>query len=107
VVVGGEKLRRAVEADFGFPNSLRQERTKEMYAVEKRDDLQLIGFWADVPAGGENWAEISLKRQEKTRPYSILVRRQPGITGFDYRLTVEGREIWRGWVGTSTDLEVK
>ena len=107
VTVGGEKLRRAVEADFAFPNSLRQRRTMEMYAVEERGDLQLIGFWADVPAGGENWAQVTLTRAEKPRSYSIRIRRQPGIAGFDYRLTVDGKEIWKGWIDKNMDLGVK
>jgi hypothetical protein len=98
VTVNSNRLRQATGDDFKIPNSLRQEKSTEMYVVEKRPgeekslDLQMIGFWILVKAGETGTAEIEL---ESTRgspgEYKTWVKRQPGIEVISYELLVDGK----------------
>ena len=91
--VGERILRESVPADFASPNSLRQERSYDMYHTEDvEEDLKSVGFWVRVNAGSTASAELELESQaEDKNSYSVLVKRQPGIEGFDYQLTVNGK----------------
>ncbi len=92
------ELRAATLADFAIPNSLRQGMSEDMYVIEQRGDLQIIGFWAVVPAQETVTAEVSytsppapLLRNERGEGVRIFVRRQPGMESFAYKLIVEGK----------------
>lgn len=66
----------------------------EKYDVETRGKFKIVGFWVGVPAGGEATAELeySVLRQAQDR-FTILVKRQPGIESFPYKLVVEGKVV--------------
>jgi hypothetical protein len=92
VTVNGKQLRQATEEDFLIPNSTRQGRSEEMYVVESRQDLQIIGFWAVVPAGQEKTAVIELESGRNIpSEYKVWVKRQPGIEALGYELLVNGQ----------------
>src|SRR3990172_4394580 len=90
VKMGDRVLRKAGPEDFATANSLRQSMTDDMYVVEPRGELQIIGFWVIVSVGEKVRAEIEYK-SVRAGEYKILVKRQPGIEGFDYRLTVDDK----------------
>ncbi|KKU56307.1 MAG: hypothetical protein UX78_C0010G0025 [Candidatus Amesbacteria bacterium GW2011_GWA2_47_11] len=92
VSVSGEKLRPQTQGDFARPSSLRQERSEEVWVEEERERVRIIGFWAVVPAGERVAAEVKyeLPGDEFADMYRVLVKRQPGIEKFAYRLTVNG-----------------
>jgi hypothetical protein len=92
VIVNSKQLRQATGEDFRIPNSTRQERSEEMYMVEPRGDLQIIGFWVVVPAGQERTAVIELESGRNIpSEYKVWVKRQPGIEFFSYELLVDGK----------------
>ncbi len=100
VGVSGQELRRAEARDLAGPSSLRQERSEEVWVEEERERVRIIGFWAVVPAGGRLAAEVEyeLPGDEFPDKYRVLVKRQPGIESFKYKLTVNGKVSWEGEV---------
>ncbi len=62
----------------------------EKYDIETRGRFKIIGFWSTVPAGGEATAEVSYDLPASGQ---ILVRRQPGIESFPYKLVVDGKVV--------------
>jgi hypothetical protein len=92
VKVNGSKLRQATEKDFLIPNSTRQKKSEDMYVVERRGNLQIIGFWLIVPAKQEGVAQIELENGRNIpEEYKVWVKRQPGIEFFSYELLVNGQ----------------
>ena len=65
---------------------------QEKYDIETRGRFKIVGFWITVPAGGSAAAEMeySVLRQAQDR-FTILVKRQPGIDSFPYKLVVDGK----------------
>ncbi|MBI2008031.1 DUF4012 domain-containing protein [Candidatus Amesbacteria bacterium] len=109
-------LRRATEEDFAVPNSLRQEKSTDMYNIESRGDLQIIGFWAIVPAKKSISAELEYTSPALRAPspesgegnqYQILIKRQPGIEGFDYKLIYNGKVVVNSFVDRDKEFRIK
>ena len=95
--VGEKELKPATVADFPGPNTLRQGRSEDIYAVEERGDLQIIGFWAVVEAGKQVNAEVSYTSPypspnlgEGTKGRGILLKHQPGSGVTNYQIVKEG-----------------
>ncbi|MEK7090903.1 MAG: hypothetical protein AAB887_00165, partial [Patescibacteria group bacterium] len=67
----------------------------EKYDIETRGRFKIVGFWVTVPAGGSAVAELSYEEIKILRDegYQILVRRQPGIESFPYKLVVNGKVV--------------
>ena len=67
---------------------------QEKYDIETRGRFKIVGFWITVPAGGSAAAEMeySVLRQAQDR-FTILVKRQPGIDSFPYKLVVDGKVV--------------
>ncbi len=87
VTVGAEKLRRGDEKDFLVKTSLRRGISKEIYKVSERQGFVEVGFWVMVKAQQLQTAEVVFESgRSPRRQYETFVRRQPGITGFDYLL---------------------
>ena len=64
---------------------------QEKYDIETRGRFKIVGFWVTVPAGGSAVAELNYELRIKN--YGILVRRQPGIDSFPYKLVVDGKIV--------------
>jgi hypothetical protein len=62
----------------------------EKYILETRPGFTIIGFWAFAYAGESTTATINYELP--TNNSAILVKRQPGLDSFQYRLTVDGIE---------------
>lgn len=113
VKVQGRELRRATEEDFKIPNSLRQEMSVDMYNVEQRGDLQIVGFWANVKAKETVRAELQYLTPDPSpnlgegNQYKILVKRQPGIEGFWYKLIYNGKLVFSGWIDKDKTIWIK
>lgn len=90
VKVAEKELRMATASDFAIPNSLRQGLSEDMYVVERRENLQIIGFWAVVPAGETLTVSVNYESGSMNNG-RILVRRQPGLTSFAYKLIIDGK----------------
>lgn len=90
VKVQGRSLRRSVGEDFALPNALRQGLSEDMYVVEQRGDLQIIGFWAVVPVGQKVAAEVDLEGKIGDK---VFVKKQPGIGELPYKLIVDGKVV--------------
>lgn len=88
IKIQNRELRLATKEDFKMPNSTRQEKSLDIYNIETRGDLQIIGFWAITKAGESTVAEVEYLGGEYKK---ILVRRQPGIEGFQYKLIRDGK----------------
>lgn len=82
-----KELRPATEKDFVVANALRQGISDDIYVVEERQDLQIIGFWAVVGAGKTEKAEIELSGQENN---NLVLKHQPGSGVTDYQILVDG-----------------
>ncbi len=67
----------------------------EKYDIETRGRFKIVGFWVRVPAGGSAVAELSYEDTKRLsdEEYRILVRRQPGIESFPYKLIVDGKVV--------------
>jgi hypothetical protein len=61
---------------------------EDIYEVEERDDFKIIGFWAKVPA--QSSLTVSMNYELSALNTPVLVRRQPGVESFDYKLTING-----------------
>ncbi len=96
--VGGRKLRLGTGQDFDSPVSLRHTKSDDMYVVEKRGNLQLVGFWAETIAGKDLTAELEYEGVRGHRYKKIMVKRQPGIGGFNFNLLVNGKIRVSEWV---------
>lgn len=62
----------------------------EDYDIEDRGDFKILGKWIHVPAQKTESIEIKYKHGEIK---SILVKRQPGIESFHYKLIYDGKII--------------
>ncbi len=69
----------------------------EKYDIEIRGNLpagrqgfKIVGFWAPVPVGSGLTVEIEYSHG---RHKSLVVRRQPGIDSFPYKLVVDGKVV--------------
>ncbi len=63
---------------------------EEVYVVEEKERFKIVGFWAKVPAGQSTTAEIIY---DLPATGQILVRRQPGMESFGYKLAVDGKVV--------------
>lgn len=108
VRVNGKILRSATEEDFKIPNSTRQSRSEDMFVVERRGDLQIIGFWLVVPAKREGTAQIELENGRNIpEEFKVWVKRQPGIELFNYELLVNGQIRVRKNIDRDESIVVK
>jgi len=78
----------AYEKESSFPASLVSSRSENIYRIEQRNDLQIIGFWLTVPAGQENTVHLKFFTDKIS---GMAIERQAGILGFDYTLVVNGK----------------
>lgn len=62
----------------------------ENYDIEIRDKFKIVGMWVTVPAQKTIAAEI-IYTLPKSNNYSVLVKRQPGIESFPYKLIINGK----------------
>lgn len=62
----------------------------EKYDIETRGRFKIVGFWTTVPAGQTAAAELVYDLPASN---TILVRRQPGIDSFPYKLVVDGKVV--------------
>ena len=104
VRVQGSSLRLATGEDFAKPNSLRQEMSTDMYNIEYRDDLQIVGFWAVVKARSSTKAEVIYTSPALDK---IFIKRQPGIEGFDYKLLYNGKLVVSEWIDRDKTIWTK
>ena len=72
-----------------------QVKDAEKYDTEERGRFKIVGFWVTVPAGSSAVAELSYEDTKRLSDegYQILVRRQPGIESFPYKLVVDGKIV--------------
>lgn len=90
VKVQERELRLATTDDFDSPNSLRRGIAEDIYSVEPRGQLQIIGFWVKVEA--DNSATAELKFQiPSSKSQKLLVKRQPGEKEWKYKLIIDGK----------------
>lgn len=70
-------------------------RQEDVYTTEERDGrFKIVGFWAVVPAQESVTVELEYKSgRVEERGYRILVKRQPGIESFPYKLVVDGKLV--------------
>ncbi|OGD03060.1 hypothetical protein A2989_02030 [Candidatus Amesbacteria bacterium RIFCSPLOWO2_01_FULL_48_25] len=97
IKVRGLILRMSTPNDFLMPNSLRQEISWDMYNIEKRSGHQIVGFWVRVEHKDSATAELEYE-SVRAGEYKILVKRQPGIEKFGYKLTVDGKTKFDGFI---------
>ena len=64
----------------------------DRYQVEEKDRFKIIGFWAVVLAQQSLTIQASYQLPDANYS-SILVKRQPGIESFPYKLIVEGKVV--------------
>ncbi len=88
VRIGEQVLKRRSHEVGKQPASILVGRSEGEYDVEGRDNLQLIGFWARVPASGQAEAQVSLVGNQRFN--GLLVRRQPGVENFGFQLIRNG-----------------
>ena len=88
VSVSGKILGQATDEDFSGPNALRQGLSEDIYVVEPRENLQIIGFWAVVEAKHDLRVEIETESQ--SRADKMLVKHQPGSGVTNYQVVVDG-----------------
>ncbi|KKU57740.1 MAG: hypothetical protein UX80_C0010G0001, partial [Candidatus Amesbacteria bacterium GW2011_GWA2_47_11b] len=69
-----------------------QVKDAEKYDIEERGRFKIVGFWVTVPAGGEATVQLEYK-SVRAGEREMLVRRQPGIESFPYKLVVDGKVI--------------
>ncbi|KKS32736.1 MAG: hypothetical protein UU93_C0005G0044 [Candidatus Amesbacteria bacterium GW2011_GWA2_42_12] len=68
-------------------------RQEDRYEIETKDDYIVVGFWAVVPAQKEISVEIFYELPTMNYEHNILVRHQPGMSSFPYKLVVNGKVI--------------
>ena len=69
---------------------------EDVYTVEDRGEFKIIGFWAVVPAQSSTMVELEYNLpvgRQGAGENKILVRRQPGMESFAYRLMVNGKLV--------------
>lgn len=95
VDVGGRELRKAEALDFLVPNSLRSSVSDQIYNIEERGSLQIVGFWAEVRA--KEGLEVNVKYSGESSKWgkNLMVRRQFGVLEIPYSLSINGRIIRR------------
>ena len=60
------------------------------YDIEIRDKFKIVGMWVKVPAQKSVVVEIQYSLPLSDN-YSVLVKRQPGIANFPYKLIMNGK----------------
>lgn len=71
-------------------------RQEDRYEIQNKDDYITVGFWAVVPAQQEITVEIFYTSPQPLSLFQergILIRHQPGMAGFPYKLVVEGKLV--------------
>ncbi|MCX6704614.1 MAG: DUF4012 domain-containing protein [Candidatus Woesebacteria bacterium] len=99
VKVGNKVLREATAEDFSTPNSLRQNKSLDIYVVEDRsnqaetESLQIVGFWLPtIDMGNTETAEIELvSKRNPPGNYKVWVKRQPGVDNLDFQVLGNGK----------------
>ncbi len=67
-------------------------KNSEKYDIESRGKFKIVGVWVKVPAQKSVTVEIEYILSSNDK-YSILVKRQPGIANFPYKLIMNGKII--------------
>ena len=97
VKVGNKVLREATAEDFSMPNSLRKNKSLDMYVVEDRstgtESLQIVGFWLPtIDIGNAETAEIELvSKRNPPGKYKLWVKRQPGVDKLNFQALGNGK----------------
>ncbi|MEK7154910.1 MAG: DUF4012 domain-containing protein [Patescibacteria group bacterium] len=76
----------------------------EKYDIEERGRFKIVGFWITVPAGETAVTELSYSLPVSGQ---ILVKRQPGIDSFPYKLVVEGKVVVSKQIDRDEEIKVK
>lgn len=86
--------------------SINQDKT---YSFDEQGRFKILGFWVTVPAQKTTYANLtySLEKPEQIDNYQILVKRQPGIYGLPYRLTVNKELITNQTLPKDREFVVK
>ena len=96
VSVGGKLLRQASDKDFQLANALRRGISDDIFVVEERGELQIVGFWAVVGAGQQVKAELEYINNAPSDPPlnlrggKLLFKHQPGSGMINYQVLVDG-----------------
>ncbi|MDO8487983.1 MAG: DUF4012 domain-containing protein [bacterium] len=65
---------------------------EDRFQTENRPPFKIIGFWVPVPAGGQLTVEVQYSYGRRLGE-RLIVRKQPGIESFPYKLVVNGKEV--------------
>lgn len=87
IAVAGKELQKVDQLKFQYGLE------DNVYTVENRGELQTVGFWAVVPAQQEITVEIFYELPTMNYEHKIMVRHQPGMSAFPYKLVVNGKVI--------------
>lgn len=81
-----------------------QVKDADKYDIEIRDKFKIVGWWVLVPAGQEVTTKL-----EYDLPISkqILVKRQPGIDNFPYKLFVDGKLVIDATIGRDKEYIIR
>ena len=63
------------------------------YDIEIRDKFKIVGMWVKISAKETKSVEIFYELPTIDNKYSVLVKRQPGIESFSYKLIYNGKII--------------
>lgn len=107
VMVNQSRLRKATAEDFVLPNSLRHGRSEEMYTEEEKGEFKTVGLWVVTPHTDETIMRIDYTTENLGNGYKLLVRRQPGIDKFKYRLFLNGDLKWDQEIDRDTIISTK
>lgn len=96
-MVEGKEL---VEKNLDWQYGLQQDR----YQVEGRGKFKIVGFWAVVPAQSSTQVEVIY---DSLASRQVLVKHQPGIGSFDYKLMVNGKLMLNSVIDQKHEFCVK
>lgn len=83
VMIGGKPLvEKPLDNQYGIQ--------EDGYQIEDRDKFKIVGFWAVVPAGNSLAAVVEYSHE---RHQSLVIKKQPGVESFLFKLIVDGKEI--------------
>ena len=86
---------------------------EDRYQAEDRGEFKIIGFWAVVPAQSSVIAELEYEsvrpayRTGRAGEDKILVRRQPGMDPFPYKLVVDGKVVVSDTIDRDKEYTIK
>jgi hypothetical protein len=64
----------------------------EKYDIEIRDKFKIVGLWVTTPAQKSSSVVLEYKIMcSSCNDYQVLIKRQPGIEGFPYKLIYNGK----------------